>query len=523
VRQARPAMSGFNVRLAQAQRSRTLIFFLAMGGGLALVALLLIARTGGSAEDRLDPVEPMVVVDAADLQGTPEVVEPASASTPALASGQAGVAAEAAALEGRALIEAEHAQFAGAAALGVTRIEAVVRRGQTFASVLDNAGASRVDAARAIAALEPLFSARRLRAGQRLTIFMETPSEADRIAARLAEESLPERWLAGFSFQADEERTLTVARVGDQFRAREAVRSLERQIVRATGEVESSLYLSAIEAGATDRIVGELANVLGFAVDFRTIQPGDDFDVVFERFVNRRGETIRTGDILYVVFDGRGEPLEYFRFEAPDGEVGFYTAEGESAQRLLMKMPINGARISSSFGMRFHPILERSRPHNGTDFAAPRGTPIMAAGAGVVERANRFGSFGNYIRIQHTNGYETAYAHLQGFARGIRSGARVQQGQIIGYVGTTGRSTGPHLHYEVHLNGRPTNPMALELPTGRRLSDEELGLFEAERDQIIAIRDGAPAALAALDDLVSADVLLAQSAAVATAPASAGR
>jgi murein DD-endopeptidase MepM/ murein hydrolase activator NlpD len=516
-------MSGFNVRLAQAQRSRTLIFFLAMGGGLALVALLLIARTGGSAEDRLDPVEPMVVVDAADLQGTPEVVEPASASTPALASGQAGVAAEAAALEGRALIEAEHAQFAGAAALGVTRIEAVVRRGQTFASVLDNAGASRVDAARAIAALEPLFSARRLRAGQRLTIFMETPSEADRIAARLAEESLPERWLAGFSFQADEERTLTVARVGDQFRAREAVRSLERQIVRATGEVESSLYLSAIEAGATDRIVGELANVLGFAVDFRTIQPGDDFDVVFERFVNRRGETIRTGDILYVVFDGRGEPLEYFRFEAPDGEVGFYTAEGESAQRLLMKMPINGARISSSFGMRFHPILERSRPHNGTDFAAPRGTPIMAAGAGVVERANRFGSFGNYIRIQHTNGYETAYAHLQGFARGIRSGARVQQGQIIGYVGTTGRSTGPHLHYEVHLNGRPTNPMALELPTGRRLSDEELGLFEAERDQIIAIRDGAPAALAALDDLVSADVLLAQSAAVATAPASAGR
>ncbi len=499
-------MSGFNVRIAQAQRSRTLVFFLSVGGALILVALFLISRaTSGSETIEPSGINP-VSVPVADVSELP-VAEAASVPQFSLEL-----------MEGRALIEAEHAQFAGGEAPSVRALEAVVRRGQTFASVLDNAGASRVDAARAIAALEPLFSARRLRAGQQLTIFMETPSEADQIAARLDETALPETWLAGFSFQADEERTLTVARVGDQFRAREAVRNLEREVVRASGEVLTSLYMSAIEAGATDRIVGELANVLGFAVDFRTIQPGDDFDVVFERFVNRRGETIRTGDILYVVFDGRGDALEYFRFVAPDGEVGFYTAEGESAQRLLMKMPINGARISSSFGMRFHPILARNRPHNGTDFAAPRGTPIMAAGAGIVERANRFGSFGNYIRIRHTNGYETAYAHLQGFARGVRAGSRVQQGQVIGYVGTTGRSTGPHLHYEVHLNGRPTNPMALDLPTGRRLSDDELVLFEAERDRIVAIRDGAPMALASVDG--SEGALLAQN---PSGPASAGR
>ncbi|MCP2669554.1 M23 family metallopeptidase [Maricaulaceae bacterium EIL42A08] len=518
-------MSGFNVRLAQAQRSRTLIFFFSVGGALALIALLLIARTSASGSDTAQPLSEPVLVSEAESEPTLETasLEPSTAADTATDMTLAEPAVLASLDFNQDLIQAEHNQFAGRSVPSVTSIDAVVRRGQTFASVLDNAGASRVDAARAIAALEPMFSARRLRAGQRLTIFMEAPSEADRIAARINEEELPERWLAGFSFQPDEERTLTVARVGNQFRVREAVRSLERQIVRATGEVESSLYLSAIEAGATDRIVGELANVLGFAVDFRTIQPGDDFDVVFERFVNRRGETIRTGDILYVVFDGRGDPLEYFRFEAPDGEVGFFTADGESAQRLLMKMPINGARISSSFGMRFHPILERSRPHNGTDFAAPRGTPIMAAGAGVVERANRFGSFGNYIRIQHTNGYETAYAHLQGFARGIRSGSRVQQGQIIGYVGTTGRSTGPHLHYEVHLNGRPTNPMALELPTERTLGDDELNLFEAERDRIIAIRDGAPMALAAIDEVASANVLLAQGSTAATPPASAGR
>ena len=156
-----------------------------------------------------------------------------------------------------------------------------------------------------------------------------------------------------------------------------------------------------------------------------------------------------------------------------------------------MLTPINGARLSSHFGRRRHPILGYTRNHNGTDFAAPTGTPILAAGNGVVLRANRFGSFGNYIRVRHANGFETAYAHLNGFARGIRSGSRVTQGQVIGYVGTTGRSTGPHLHYEVHQNGRPVNPMTLDLPTGRQLNADEIPLFEAERDRILAIRDGA--------------------------------
>ena len=159
-----------------------------------------------------------------------------------------------------------------------------------------------------------------------------------------------------------------------------------------------------------------------------------------------------------------------------------------------MMTPINGARLSSHFGRRFHPILRTSRPHNGTDFAAPRGTPIMAAGNGVVERANRFGSFGNYLRIRHANGYKTAYAHLNGFASGIRAGTRVTQGQIVAYVGTTGRSTGPHLHYEVHHHGTPINPMSLDLPTGRQLSEEEMADFIAARDEIRAVRDAAPAA-----------------------------
>ena len=482
-------MSGFDVHLADARRSRTLMFFAALGGALLLIAGLLIFGAGERPAPARETVEVAAQGDSADAPA-------GDAAGTRIEADETETAREAPVLSGRALIEAEHAQFAKSWRADIEAIETTVRRGQTFAGVLDDAGAGRVEAARAIAALEDHFSSRELRAGQELTIFMERPGAAAYAAAEAVQGETPQARLAGLSFRPDEERTLTVSRAGDEFRAREAVASLEREVVRARGEVDSSLYLSAIERGATDRIVVELANILGFAVDFRAIQPGDGFDVVFERFVNRRGETVRTGEILYIVFEGRGEPLEYFRFEAPDGEVGYYTADGESARRLLMLMPINGARISSSFGMRFHPILNTSRPHNGTDFAAPRGTPVMAAGAGVVERANRYGSFGNYVRIRHSNGYETAYAHLNGFARGVRAGARVQQGQTIAYVGTTGRSTGPHLHYEVHLNGRPTDPMALDLPTGNTLSDEELALFEAERERLIALRDGARPALA---------------------------
>lgn len=455
-------MSGFDVRLADAHRSRALTFFSSVAIALVLIFTLVINRgdTGTEAE-----------------AAAPET-SPAS-YTPALHE------VEPMLLSGRDLVRAEAAVFQTLAAPRVEASRVRVRSGQTFASVLDNAGADRIAAARAIAALESFFPARQLRAGQELNVYFDTISTDDGADARV---------FAGMSFRPDVERTLTVSRTADgQYRAREATVEFERQMVRARGEIETSLYEAALEQGATDRIIYDLANVLGFAVDFRTVQAGDTFDIVFERFVNPRGETARTGDIAYIAFNGR-KPLEYFRFTTSEGEVGYYNGDGESAQRLLMMTPINGARLSSHFGRRFHPILQTSRAHNGTDFAAPTGTPIMAAGNGIVERADRYGSFGNYIRIRHANGYKTAYAHLNGFARGIRAGSRVTQGQTVGYVGTTGRSTGPHLHYEVHLNGRPINPMSLDLPTGRQLSDAELEAFVIERDRILAMRDGAPAA-----------------------------
>ena len=343
----------------------------------------------------------------------------------------------------------------------------------------------------AISALSTVYDLRRLPVGERIRLYVETTPDAEG-----GDEASAVR-LNGLSFRPDVERSITVARTwDDNYRARETHATFERELVRATGEINTSLYVDALNAGATDRVVVELAGVLGYAIDFqRSIQPGDGFDILFERMIDDEGDVARTGDILYARYAGRGEPKEFFRFETPDGIVGYYTADGASAQRLLMLTPINGARLSSHFSRaRRHPILGYTRRHNGTDFAAPTGTPIMAAGNGVVERANRFGSFGNYIRIRHANGYQTAYAHLNGFARNIRAGSRVTQGQTIGYVGTTGRSTGPHLHYEVHHNGNPVNPMTLDLPTGRQLADNEIALFEAERDRILAIRDAAPPA-----------------------------
>lgn len=463
-------MSGFDVRLADARRSRALIFFGTLTVALLLIAGLLITRT---------------------LSGSTAA---ASEERPGLRGPADAIMAEAVMEESFTLedmVMAEHAAFTDCLDCPVlSAAQVTVRSGQTFASVLAEAGASRVDAARAIAALDPIFPARSLRAGQTLNVFFER----NPIQQASADEDNG-LTLSGISFRPDQERTITVARSADgRYRTREAVMTLERELVRARGEITSNFYSAALAAGATDRVVNDMALVLGHAVDFRTIRYGDTFDMVFERYTNRSGEVIRTGRILYMTFEGRGRPLEYFRFEAPDGDIGYYTGEGESAARLLMKMPINGARISSGFGMRFHPIRRTNRAHNGTDFAAPTGTPIYAAGNGTIERADWFGSFGNYIRIRHPNGYQTVYAHLNGFARGIRAGTRVTQGQTIGYVGSTGASTGPHLHYEVHLNGRPMNPMSLDLPTGRRLESNELNLFRAERDRIIAIRDQAPAA-----------------------------
>jgi len=478
-------MSGFDVSRADTHRTRGLV----AAASLTLSAVLLIAlMTSNEPQSDASPIDRQTALDT-PVADNSQLLAEASQVASSQDVLQPPPMTLAVALDP---VELNYSAFTDCVACATTiQVERVVPSGGTLAGLLDDAGIDRVEAARAISALSTVYDLRRLPVGERIRLYVETTPDAEG-----GDEASAVR-LNGLSFRPDVERSITVARTwDDHYRARETHATFERELVRATGEINTSLYVDALNAGATDRVVVELAGVLGYAIDFqRSIQPGDGFDILFERMIDDEGDVARTGDILYARYAGRGEPKEFFRFETPDGIVGYYSADGASVERLLMLTPINGARLSSHFSRaRRHPILGYTRRHNGTDFAAPTGTPIMAAGNGVVERANRFGSFGNYIRIRHANGYQTAYAHLNNIARGIRAGTRVTQGQTIGYVGTTGRSTGPHLHYEVHHNGNPVNPMTLDLPTGRQLADSEIALFEAERDRILAIRDAAPSA-----------------------------
>ncbi|HRO02367.1 MAG TPA: peptidoglycan DD-metalloendopeptidase family protein, partial [Terricaulis sp.] len=264
--------------------------------------------------------------------------------------------------------------------------------------------------------------------------------------------------------------------------------SFENAFIAA--RVETSIFASATAMGATAREIEALADAFSYDVDFqRDVRAGDKFELVFERWYDDEGQTVRTGNILFISLESRRGPRAFYAFIAPgDVEPEWYDSEGKSARRFLMRTPINGARLSSGYGMRRHPILGYSRMHRGTDFAAPTGTPILAAGQGTIVRAGPFSSYGNYIRIRHGDGYETSYAHLSRFARGIRAGASVRQGQVIGYVGTTGRSTGPHLHYEVMRRGQQINPMTLRVANGRNLEGRALELFQIERARIDTLR-----------------------------------
>ncbi|MCG8441592.1 MAG: peptidoglycan DD-metalloendopeptidase family protein [Caulobacterales bacterium] len=370
--------------------------------------------------------------------------------------------------------------LAAAHAGGTTKTDRL-RRGEALPDLFRRAGVARADAALAANALTEVFDARGLRAGLAVEMFLRTRDGATDIA--------------GYALSPETARTIHVSRIHDgSYVARDLRTPLDRRLSRAKGVVTESLYADAKSAGAHAKTIAEIADLMAYTVDFqREIMPGDAFEILFEEWVDERGAIVKPGDLYFVRFTPSGQELSFWRFDA-DGDVGYYDLKGESAKRFLMRTPVNGARLSSHFGRRRHPVLGYTRMHKGTDFAAPRGTPIYAAGDGVIERADRYGSFGNYVRIRHAHGYKTAYAHLQGFHRRARAGRRVKQGQIIGYVGTTGRSTGPHLHYEVHRDGEAINPLRVKGPSGRTLSEPERAAFDVQRAYLDLLREQTPLA-----------------------------
>lgn len=374
----------------------------------------------------------------------------------------------------------------------MTQVSGTLGRGETLSDLLIDMGASPAEAHRA---LQPIFDAeyidpRRVRPGLTATLTLEAgegaESPAHLIAVNLRSES-------DASF-------ISTARADGSFDATRLQARLTPAPLRVAGEVTTSLYEAALQQGAGDQQVVDFAKIFAYDVDFqRQIHPGDKFEIVYESMVDERGRPVRLGDVIYASLDGHALTREfYFHVPSDDGVSDYFDTNGDSATKFLMKTPINGARLSSRFGTRRHPISGYTRMHKGTDFAAPTGTPVYAAGTGTVERASRYGGYGNYVRIRHANGYQTAYAHLSRYGPGIRSGRAVRQGDVIGYVGSTGASTGPHLHYEVLINGSQVDAMSLNFPTGRKLSEtpEMMDEFLAHKAEVDAIRVnlGAPGA-----------------------------
>ena len=256
---------------------------------------------------------------------------------------------------------------------------------------------------------------------------------------------------------------------------------LEKEIIYKENIILQSLYSSAVNENIPANIIIEFARIYGFQVDFqRDIRKKDKFQIMYEIFFNEKKEIVETGEILFANLELSGQDNSLYLFDE-EGNEGHYDKNGKSVKKALMKTPINGARLSSPFGMRKHPIDGFNKMHKGTDFAAPLGTPIMASGDGVIKKAGWCGGGGNCVKIRHNSTYQTVYAHMSKFARGIKSGVRVKQGQTIGYVGSTGKSTGPHLHYEVIVNGKKVNSQKLKLPSGKILKGENRKLFETKK------------------------------------------
>ncbi len=270
----------------------------------------------------------------------------------------------------------------------------------------------------------------------------------------------------------------------DAIEIKENILKLNKKEVVIKNAINNNLYSAAIEAGIEPNIIIEFARIYGFEIDFqRDIRKGDTFEIYYEKFLDDNGIVRDTGKIIYAHMSVNNREINLYNFKDKN-EVGYYDISGKSIVKSLMKTPINGARLSSSFGMRKHPILGFNKMHRGTDFAAPTGTPIMASGSGTVTRARWCGGGGNCVKIRHNSTYETIYAHMSKFAIGIKEGRKVKQGQIIGYVGSTGLSTGPHLHYEVVVNGKKVNSQKLKLPSGKVLKNEARERFELERIKI---------------------------------------
>lgn len=361
--------------------------------------------------------------------------------------------------------------FPGAADGGIYFQEDRFQRGDTLAALLERLGVNDEDSRRLLRSPQAARTFRMLR-------------PATTVQARTSGGELQSLW-----FVSGRDALLSIDRVGDGFIASEQPSGLVREIAMKSGEIRSSLFAATDAAGISDSIAIQIADIFGGDVDFaRDLRQGDRFTVVFERF-ETRGRAVSSGRVLAAEFVNQKKTYRAVWYRDANGPGGYYTPEGKNLRKAFLRSPLEFSRISSGFGMREHPLFRQWRTHKGIDYAAPTGTRVKAAGDGVVEIAGRQNGYGNMIVLRHHGGYSTWYAHLSGFARGIRRGARVAQGDVIGYVGQSGWATGPHLHYEFHAGNQYRNPLTIVFPAAQPVPARELAAFRQAAGPLAARLD----------------------------------
>jgi murein DD-endopeptidase MepM/ murein hydrolase activator NlpD len=368
-------------------------------------------------------------------------------------------------------------------------------KGESIVAMLEDAGVSSEDATAVAQAIKPVYSAKKIRLGQKFKAVFGPVSAAGSIAgetsaqhpAQASDDSdNADRRLLALSFAPTVDHLVNVhLTTPDNYFAEQIQRKLEERYEHAGAKIDANLYQAALDAGISSTLVAEIIHMFSYEVDFqRDVHSGDSFEVFFSDYVTEDGQPAKRGDILAASLTLGGKTHLLYRYETADGDVEYFNANGESAKSMLMKTPVDGARISSGFGERLHPILGYTRMHKGIDFAVPQGTPVMAAGSGKVTFRGWAGEYGNMVVIDHGNGYSTAYAHLSRFSDDTRVGEPVSQGNVVAFSGMTGLATGPHLHYEIRIHNNQVNPATVRIASGRKLEGSELQDFLAARNRI---------------------------------------
>ena len=350
----------------------------------------------------------------------------------------------------------------------------VIKKGENLKNILLNYDVPEIEVNNIIIALSKKIKLKNLKSNQEIKFLYDRK----------------ENVIKEFTYPITKSKQIYLVKdkITDNFLISEVVTNLNRRLLFKEGIIKQSLYKSATNLDIKPNIIVQFANIFGFQVDFqRDIRKNDTFQILYEILEDEKGKFFGTGKIIFANLNLSGQENSFYKFEYGDN-VDYFDKSGKSVRKALMKTPINGARLSSPFGLRKHPIDGFTKMHRGTDFAAPKGTPIMASGNGIIKKVGWCGGGGNCIKIRHNSTYETVYAHMSKFARGMKTGVRVKQGQTIGFVGSTGKSTGPHLHYEVIVNGKKVNSQTLKLPSGKILKGKNRQLFETNEIKIDVLK-----------------------------------